>query len=464
MSLDCLPLEVLLLVTNYLTTPEYSAVRLTSKALNNATHESWASEFFTTRQFSLQLFSLDVLLAISNHDDFHKRVKRLIIGTDTVDAMPLRPSQASDDETKKQENNHQEFYATQLYANTTGLDVRKLAEAIRNLPNLTNIEVRNYWSSFKGGRVRDGVSWKSYGWSLFKNATSKDLSFGDQDFSSNEAVFSEIFRKVLAAAVECRNLRTLVAHIRPRRGMNGVYGLCGRSFWVPEIAQAQYRAALRPLETLMVNLIDTQGYWTMWGTPKDLVSFSSLVPNLNHLRINCQHHMRGTIPDLLEPMAHHLKDLTVLELGSLQVPIDELILLKSFKSLRGLSLFQVNLQTGSWKEALSMLAKAMTCLRTIHLKSLRERVNERHPPVSVNFKRTDDERHESDKIISCNRHEDLTAAVNAVLELIVTDDLVFRDQSESGSEVESESESDAVHSVAEESEDEEEENDDGLGH
>lgn len=87
MSLTTLPVELLLSVTSYLTTPDYSSLRLTCKALRDASQQSWATEFFTTRQFSLQTFSLETLVAISQDPSLAPLVKRLIIATDYV---PLR--------------------------------------------------------------------------------------------------------------------------------------------------------------------------------------------------------------------------------------------------------------------------------------------------------------------------------------------------------------------------------------
>ena len=62
-----LPLELLLLITNYLDTPSYGNLRLACSAMEKNTFKAYATEFFSTKQFMITTFSLDTLLEISKH-------------------------------------------------------------------------------------------------------------------------------------------------------------------------------------------------------------------------------------------------------------------------------------------------------------------------------------------------------------------------------------------------------------
>lgn len=66
-SLLGLPLEVLLNITSFLDTPSYGNLRLVSSTMEKSTFESFAKEFFSTKQFMITTFSLETLLDISRH-------------------------------------------------------------------------------------------------------------------------------------------------------------------------------------------------------------------------------------------------------------------------------------------------------------------------------------------------------------------------------------------------------------
>jgi hypothetical protein len=69
-----LPLEVLLNITVYLDTPSYGNLRRACTAMEKNTFESFAKEFFSTKQFMVTSFSLQALLDISQHPTLSKYV------------------------------------------------------------------------------------------------------------------------------------------------------------------------------------------------------------------------------------------------------------------------------------------------------------------------------------------------------------------------------------------------------
>ncbi|KAI0009494.1 hypothetical protein F4779DRAFT_366926 [Xylariaceae sp. FL0662B] len=155
-----IPLEILLHIVSYLTTPEYGSLRATCQHVEASLFKPFANEFFTKRQFMLTEFSLQALVDISK-SRFASGLTHLIIGLD-------RPAEASHytrvltyEEAVKKNRLHEEHISHQHLINTNQ-DVEYLAEAINNLPNLETVGLRDFSSH---GRHRDGESckWRSYG-------------------------------------------------------------------------------------------------------------------------------------------------------------------------------------------------------------------------------------------------------------------------------------------------------------
>ncbi|EMR72374.1 putative f-box domain-containing protein [Eutypa lata UCREL1] len=86
-----MPLEVLLHISSYLTTPEYGMLRRTSKHLEASFFKPFAREFFTKRQFMLTEFSLQALVDISK-SRFADYLSHLIIGLERLRLLSSDPS------------------------------------------------------------------------------------------------------------------------------------------------------------------------------------------------------------------------------------------------------------------------------------------------------------------------------------------------------------------------------------
>lgn len=88
-SLLSLPLELLIYISSFVSTPDLAALRLTCKQTEKSLYEWFSDEFFIKKQFMLTQPSLQVLLDISRHVSLSKKLKHLIIATNVYDDAPL---------------------------------------------------------------------------------------------------------------------------------------------------------------------------------------------------------------------------------------------------------------------------------------------------------------------------------------------------------------------------------------
>lgn len=151
-----IPLEVLLQITSYLTTPEYGHVRLTCKHLEASLFGAFKREFFSKRQFALMEFSIQALVDIAK-SRLGPSLTHLIIH---LESPPGIDSPRGIDDVSAQFNvylteflNHNEFI-------TTGTDAEMLTDAVKHLPNLETVGMRDFNSKT---RSRDNTEWHSYG-------------------------------------------------------------------------------------------------------------------------------------------------------------------------------------------------------------------------------------------------------------------------------------------------------------
>jgi hypothetical protein len=218
-----IPLEVLLQITSYLTTPEYGNLRLACKHLEASLFRSFAREFFSKRQFILIEFSIRVLVDIAKsrlgpsltHLIIHLGHPRPVTKDDaSISGLFLfsgnRP--VAQNRYLAESLNHDDFI-------TTGLDVEMLSEAVRHLPNLETIGMRDFNSR---NRSRDNTEWKSYGYPTFGKETGTFL-YGASPWNLGEHthnrgpeytnhVFLTILRAIGNAAGMCYMFRRFRCH------------------------------------------------------------------------------------------------------------------------------------------------------------------------------------------------------------------------------------------------------------
>ncbi|KAI0106247.1 hypothetical protein GGR51DRAFT_177331 [Nemania sp. FL0031] len=198
------PLEVLLQITSYLTTPEYGNLRITCRQVEALLFGAFAREFFSKRQFALIEFSLQALVNIAK-SRFGSSLTHLIIHVEhpytqfgnPTDSSPFRLRAIKENRLRIERFNHMQF-------TTTGLDAEMLTEAITRLPNLETIGMRDFNS---GSRHRDNTSWASYGCPTFLKEAGPLALPGDDHFRScgpeyTSHVFLTILRAIGNAALD----------------------------------------------------------------------------------------------------------------------------------------------------------------------------------------------------------------------------------------------------------------------
>lgn len=76
-----IPLELLVEISSYLTTPDFASLRLTCTTIERSLWDWFAEEFFAKKQFMITRPSLQALVDISHHDRLSKTLKHVIIST-----------------------------------------------------------------------------------------------------------------------------------------------------------------------------------------------------------------------------------------------------------------------------------------------------------------------------------------------------------------------------------------------
>ncbi|KAF5506364.1 hypothetical protein CGCS363_v005800 [Colletotrichum siamense] len=162
------PIEVLLRISSYLTTPELGNLRLTCKSIEQSLFNTFMREFFTKRQFMLTEQSLQALVDISN-SRLSDCLDHVVIGLDFFDYRRFSPMEVA------QENAYRQAYADHRTLVSSGQDVVMLTEAFRNLKNLQTVGIRDYHSREREHRDGYGATWASYGATTIRKETGVDL-------------------------------------------------------------------------------------------------------------------------------------------------------------------------------------------------------------------------------------------------------------------------------------------------
>ncbi|KAI1770273.1 hypothetical protein F4818DRAFT_271421 [Hypoxylon cercidicola] len=299
-----IPLEILLNISSFLPTPDYGNLRLVCRDLEASLFEYFGSEFFTKRAFLLTEFSLEALVDISK-SRFAPCLKYLIINLEYPIGVTYQTGSMSIVGRK-------ECYSHQTLVDS-GQDVEFIAEALRNLPNLETVGLRDFSS---GGRYRDGgdETWRPYGTETFQQLTgsllwkpSSDHIHGLQltpDMKHISHAFLAVLRALKYAKADCRARLEVIL----------------RSCYLPEIAfniPRYLEPTLLPiLADLKVLFLDV-GYSTFpiqmvrkGATNEDypgllLTIFLSKLRSLEHLRLNFRDCSVGMSTPVLEWLARY---------------------------------------------------------------------------------------------------------------------------------------------------------------
>ncbi|TRX98716.1 hypothetical protein FHL15_000058 [Xylaria flabelliformis] len=293
------PLEVLLQITSYLTTPEYGYLRRTCKQLEALLFGAFSREFFSKRQFALIEFSIQALVDIAK-SRLGPSLTHLIIHIEhpfSPFSYPTRPPASRemavrDNRYRAESINHMEFI-------NTGLDVEMLSDAVKHLPNLETIGIRDFYSR---NRTRDDTVWHSYGCPTFLKQTKDPLVLPYSSSSSGRDrgpeytghIFLTLLRAIGIAKVSGQSSKVTRFEVLLHHS-----SLPDQAFKIPNRFQAEVSLAMSNLEAIFLDglsesaldfvvndIVDTAG--TIMGSGYFLSRFLAKLPALQHLRLNFQ--------------------------------------------------------------------------------------------------------------------------------------------------------------------------------
>lgn len=358
-SLLTLPLELLVVISSHLPTPDLCALRITCKQVEKSLYEWFSDEFFKKKQFMLSHDSLQTFIDISKHVGFSQKLTHVIIGTNVYTDAPLR---FRDEEAAIQ---YIEGFDDQKTLISTGLDREMLTEAFQTLPNLKVVGIRDFNSNT---RMRDGATaaWSSWGASTAYRQTGISLNFTTHGHISETAIgfTARIFQNVLFALSKAGRSPSQIEVLLRR------HHLPDSAFHIPRFLQSKIEPVLLNLNTLLLNIntspkldhTHTNGTMIDTTSGRSLRRFLGIAPNLTHLRLNFQRHDHRnnitflewlsepapTTPQttsLLDPPAVALSQLKTLELGMLATQSDRMleVVTKFAPTLEHLSIWRVEL-------------------------------------------------------------------------------------------------------------------------
>ncbi|KAF1961007.1 hypothetical protein CC80DRAFT_465449 [Byssothecium circinans] len=349
-TLAGMPLELLVhIIANYLPTKDLGALRLTSKYFETALFDTFAKEFFAKKQFMLTTPSLSALIEISKHTALSKVVKHVILGLEKYDRNYVRFADIASSKA------HRNGWVDQVRLLSSGRAGQMISEALRNLPNVTTIGLRDYAAQ---GRVReDNSRWRSYG------APSAERESGVRFPHTTTAFASDAFSLLLQSLADADKIVPSIEVILRHAGV----GLDDSAFYIPP-GSAKLPPVLDGMKQLLltidmndkalINVLPAQD----WDSePLYLESFLLRTPSLNHLRLNFQMTDQDNAHHVLERLSSANNILPVLErldFGMMTTTPDMLLkILSTFPELRHIGLWKLNLGdqgpllTARWRDS-----------------------------------------------------------------------------------------------------------------
>ncbi|KAI1505356.1 hypothetical protein F5X99DRAFT_369093 [Biscogniauxia marginata] len=308
-SLLSMPLEVLLQITSYLTTEDYGRLRTSCKHIEASLFKSFAKEFFSKRQFSITEFSLNALIAISK-SRFASSVTYLIIHLErpvrNALGNPIFPSPTLTIDRALSQNIFREHYFRHLELTNTGQDVELLTEALKNLPKLETVGLRDFNS---GGRYREDTSWHSYGTPTFLADTSAILERPNLTTTSglerdDSKYICHVFLAILRALGNARDAQPAPSRLEVI--LRHCY-LPDRAFSIPRHLEPKIFPVLADLKALFVVVNSTYPDIMVAYTETSAKSYPMFLlskfllrtPSLKHLRLNFDGYNNHAVDSLL---------------------------------------------------------------------------------------------------------------------------------------------------------------------
>ena len=243
--LRVLPVELLLKITDSLPTPDLGAFRLSCYALHASLDTSFIKEFFTQKQFMISVFSLTALVRISE-SRLAPHLRSLQLGLDRLQVISNYQMKRAGFLPQEQLF-YNDLLAGERYARATGTHQDLLATALKKLPNLESVVIRDH--DLKS-RTREGrhALWKSYGAETIFQATGLHPSHSSGDGPLGFEA-SDVFSLVLHACAQ--------SGARPRAIEVNTHdaALTGHAFFIPTgTMQQSVISVIEGLEKLQLNL------------------------------------------------------------------------------------------------------------------------------------------------------------------------------------------------------------------
>ncbi|PSN74497.1 hypothetical protein BS50DRAFT_567333 [Corynespora cassiicola Philippines] len=367
-SILSIPLELLVLISSHLTTPELGSLRCTCRQIETSLFDNFAKEFFAKKQFMLTPLSLQALIDISNHPSLSKQVKHVIIGTDQYSPAPFVGGLDA-----VATRRWQEGYLEQLALVDSGADSEMLAKAFSNLPNLNTVGIRDFVSR---GRPRDGNAfWSSYG-----NPTVLQKTGLRMKMSSDYGMYAGNYRGRFASRLFLTLLRALAhanrtpptVEVHLRETQDGVQDY---AFVIP-YSTPELESVLQGLQSLLLTVnigAGAGGSFLVTSPGVHLRKFLRKASNISHLRLNFQDEQhpgdgqRDLFQWLAKPTGVHpgstsqtasadeddepvrLSQLRRLDIGMVHISLQDLlgVIVKFATTLEALHLWKVTLSSKS---------------------------------------------------------------------------------------------------------------------
>ncbi|RYP69033.1 hypothetical protein DL771_006359 [Monosporascus sp. 5C6A] len=294
------PLEVLLHISSYLTTPEYGVLRLVCKHLEASFFNAFAKEFFSKRQFMFTEFSLQALVGISR-SRLAPCLKYLIISVE----RPTSSALVEPDETVRNTGQYEKFsrfkeeFMSHQSLKSTGRDFELLAEALQNLSGVRTVGVRDYSSN---GRFRDGAGalWSSYGAPTLYQQTG--FRTNNASFNYHSLYQCHVFQTILRALGKSPKVNAERFEVILRYNT-----LPDQAFYIPQHLAPTLAPVLANLKALYLDLGDSMpptryasGDGVQCCYSVALMEFLSKLPALEQLRLNFQHYGSVHASELLQ--------------------------------------------------------------------------------------------------------------------------------------------------------------------
>ncbi|KAI9898639.1 hypothetical protein N3K66_006999 [Trichothecium roseum] len=362
------PIELVLRISDSLPTKDLGSLRLTCKDIESKLFASFATEFFSRKQFMLSLFSLEALVGISK-SRLSPFLQRLQFG---LECPPNVDPWVISREVQAGVRNNDPFSLDVLdaldyekHAWAMGIHRDLLVEAFQNLKQVRDVVVRNYNSR---QRVRDGrgQQWKSYGWNAM-NQLAGGTRITIYPNANQTAMFGRTFFELafslIVAALGKSGARPRAIEILMDRPCGTKMG--DEAFIIPPHMEAYVVPMLQSLDTLHVDVNlgkrSADNHVMMPGYR--LTSFLEKAANLKNLRLNGDYQMHL----LFKWLAKSPGDKTHLPPSS-----DVKFVPNTMVDLPGISLAKLEeLSIGQWKvrpqDLLAVIEKFAPTLKSLEL-------------------------------------------------------------------------------------------------